>query len=434
MANNEGTPLHGDRSAWNTVDFPNEHARDIQDSLFSVHSSGNRTSGAPTVNDDSSEGYVLGSIWWDTNTNFMYMCTDPTEGAAVWGCFLKVDTPSEPFVRLNLPGDESSFAIDGDVILKYEDGYRDELVVGYVPDSEISLQGVVVGSWACDEQYTHLDSSVVVGYAAAADWGSAFAGVNAPYVGYSTVVGNEAATSTRVYRSVVNGCFAGSEASLDDSIVLGYHAGTGCMLSSDVVLGYYALYGGSNAVTSTNSVVIGHEAVGSPGSNLGSDFDDNVIIGHEAAKTADASLQRSVIIGSGAGYNAGSDGSVMIGYQAGYNCITDNRLYIGNSNSPTPLIYGEFDNNLLIIKDTLGLRERSSDPTYPAEGIAVMWLSDGTELGDDGDVLLMTTAGGVTKTCTLCDFSGASAVSSDALLLETGDYALLETGANVLLE
>jgi hypothetical protein len=49
--------------------------------------------------------------------------------------------------------------------------------------------------------------------------------------------------------------------------------------------------------------------------------------------------------------------------------------------------------------------ELSADPSDPAEGYAVMWMSDGTGAGDDGDVLLKITAGGATKTATLVDFS-----------------------------
>jgi len=37
MANNEGTPLHGDRSAWNTTDHAGEHARDIDESALLRH-------------------------------------------------------------------------------------------------------------------------------------------------------------------------------------------------------------------------------------------------------------------------------------------------------------------------------------------------------------------------------------------------------------
>lgn len=39
---------------------------------------------APTVNDDTSQGYVIGSLWVDMTNDRIYMCTDVTTGAAVW--------------------------------------------------------------------------------------------------------------------------------------------------------------------------------------------------------------------------------------------------------------------------------------------------------------------------------------------------------------
>ena len=49
--------------------------------------------------------------------------------------------------------------------------------------------------------------------------------------------------------------------------------------------------------------------------------------------------------------------------------------------------------------------ERSADPADPAEGKVIFWMSDGTGTGDDGDILFKITAGSVTKTGTLIDFS-----------------------------
>jgi len=53
--------------------------------------------------------------------------------------------------------------------------------------------------------------------------------------------------------------------------------------------------------------------------------------------------------------------------------------------------------------------ERSSDPTEPAEGQYVIWMSDGTGKGDDGDVMIASKAGGTTKYGTLFDHSGGAA-------------------------
>ena len=51
------------------------------------------------------------------------------------------------------------------------------------------------------------------------------------------------------------------------------------------------------------------------------------------------------------------------------------------------------------------MSERSSDPSAPAEGTWVCWMSDGVGSGADGDVLCKITAAAVTKTLTLFDFS-----------------------------
>lgn len=70
----------------------------------------------------------------------------------------------------------------------------------------------------------------------------------------------------------------------------------------------------------------------------------------------------SVFIGYSAGYGSASynaSGCVMIGYQAGYNSIVSNRLYIENSNSATPLIYGEFDTDLVRINGTLDVNQKA---------------------------------------------------------------------------
>ncbi|GLR16909.1 hypothetical protein GCM10007940_15240 [Portibacter lacus] len=62
---------------------------------------------------------------------------------------------------------------------------------------------------------------------------------------------------------------------------------------------------------------------------------------------------RNTVLGyrAGSGSNVGSNfsGNVLIGYEAGLNITGSNRLYIENSSSATPLIYGEFDNNLVRI-------------------------------------------------------------------------------------
>lgn len=68
---------------------------------------------------------------------------------------------------------------------------------------------------------------------------------------------------------------------------------------------------------------------------------------------------------------------------------------------------GEMPETYIPYSAILKIAESASDPSNPAEGKAVIWMSDGTGSGDDGDILIKITAGGVTKTATLVDFSAA---------------------------
>jgi len=98
----------------------------------------------------------------------------------------------------------------------------------------------------------------------------------------------------------------------------------------------------------------------------------------------------NTILGGSAGrYGAGhtKSGSVFIGYQAGYFENTSNKLYIENSNSDTPLIYGDFENDTLRINGTLDVNNAYQFPTSDGSSGQVLstngsgivtWVSGGT--------------------------------------------------------
>ena len=65
--------------------------------------------------------------------------------------------------------------------------------------------------------------------------------------------------------------------------------------------------------------------------------------------------------------------------------------------------------NWLLKGGYLKILERSSDPAEPGEGETVIWMSDGTGKGDDGDVLIAGKAAGATKWTTLFDHSAGAA-------------------------
>lgn len=73
------------------------------------------------------------------------------------------------------------------------------------------------------------------------------------------------------------------------------------------------------------------------------------------------------------GTNAGSSntegsGNVFLGRQAGFNEQGSNKLYIANSSTNSPLIYGEFNNELLRINGRLEVRDGISLDGFEAKG------------------------------------------------------------------
>jgi hypothetical protein len=80
---------------------------------------------------------------------------------------------------------------------------------------------------------------------------------------------------------------------------------------------------------------------------------DNTYIGLEAgfSKTA-GSYNTFIGLGAGASNTTGSN-NVFLGFWAGLNETGSNKLYIANSATNTPLIYGEFDNQILTVNGNL---------------------------------------------------------------------------------
>ncbi len=87
-----------------------------------------------------------------------------------------------------------------------------------------------------------------------------------------------------------------------------------------------------------------------------------------------------------------------MGYQAGYNETNGNRLYIENSNSANPLVYGEFDNDVLRVNGALQINNPSSTGyAFPTTD----GTTDGLVLATDANGSLYwasSTISGVTST------------------------------------
>jgi hypothetical protein len=83
--------------------------------------------------------------------------------------------------------------------------------------------------------------------------------------------------------------------------------------------------------------------------------DYNSFFGHESGYS-NTTGSFNTAIGQYAGYNNVSGNyNVFLGYRAGSNETGSNKLYIDSSDTLSPLIYGEFDNNLVEINGSLGI-------------------------------------------------------------------------------
>jgi hypothetical protein len=137
----------------------------------------------------------------------------------------------------------------------------------------------------------------------------------------------------------VNGC---ENIAVGCGAILGANGSNGCF---NIALGIYSMQflqdGGFN-------VGVGRQALRCMETGF-----CNVAVGNNALET-NCTGSDNVAIGRQTGqFNTTGSSNVFIGNQAGYQETGSDRLYITNTSTTTPLIYGEFDNDLLCINGEL---------------------------------------------------------------------------------
>lgn len=187
--------------------------------------------------------------------------------------------------------------------------------------------------------------------------------------GLNTAVGAHALrTTTDGYNLVAVGTYALCVNTTGHSnMAIGYNAlGLNTVGSFNTACGYAALYyntegiynaaGGCTALhlntTGNHNTAFGHSALyeNTTGSN-------NTGVGKWANRYNQEGSNNTMI-----GYEAGSGGSVhnksgnvFIGYRAGFNETGDNKLYIENSSSTSPLLWGDFSEDSLVVNGALNV-------------------------------------------------------------------------------
>ena len=181
--------------------------------------------------------------------------------------------------------------------------------------------------------------------------------------------------------------------SLDESIYIGFESGlntsgvgkdntfVGAYTGQDNIDGesncFLGYMSGENNTFGSSNVFIG---VLSGSSNL--DGAANVFIGTAAGNNSTGS--RNVFVGNASGSNISSgNGNICLGEFSGPEVLGtfSDRLYVDNSRTNTPLIYGEFDNDYLIIN---GRQWTTASPLS----------TNGNNLSNYAQVIINNTTGG----------------------------------------
>jgi hypothetical protein len=198
----------------------------------------------------------------------------------------------------------------------------------------------------------------------------------------------------------------GVEAGLNNTggfgTIVGYRAGYSNQGDHNTFLGRWA--GFSNTTGYRNTLVGGNVGYKHK-SGIG-----NVFLGYEAG--------RQCSVGT---YN------VFLGYRAGYYENDSNRLYIDNSNTTSPLIYGEFDNDLLVINGSVGVGTTSPIAKLEARtatGAAVK--GEHTSTGNFG--ILGTEEYGIWSEGDSAGTFGASAFGNGLLGMSASGYGVYGRG------
>ena len=133
---------------------------------------------------------------------------------------------------------------------------------------------------------------------------------------------------------------------------IGHHAlGSNTTGSDNFAVGIGAL---QTNTTGNNNIALGNEAM-----ETLEDGSKNIAIGIASMYNGTVS-SGNTMLGYQTGYNNTSgDNNIFIGYQAGYNETGSNKLYIDNSNTVSPLIYGDFDSNILGFSGNVGVNTKN---------------------------------------------------------------------------
>ena len=152
-----------------------------------------------------------------------------------------------------------------------------------------------------------------------------------------------------------------------DNIYIGTSAGKSNQVGEhNTMIGSYNGYNGTGNRNTFIGAFNGFNATGANNTTLGVDAGRNLVSGAEntyigagAASNEGVSGpgvgSRNVFLGYCSGFNNLGSDNIFLGYRAGQSETGSGKLYIENSSSTSPLIYGDFTNNLLKFNANVGI-------------------------------------------------------------------------------
>jgi len=158
----------------------------------------------------------------------------------------------------------------------------------------------------------------------------------------------------------------------------------------------------------------------------------NIMLGLDAGYVNSTGVD-NVYLGTASGRTSTGDGCVFLGHHSGYSELGDNKLYIENSTSNSPLIYGEFDNDIVKINGSLTINSGSNSVILPQDrGTSGQFLStNGSGIASWGNLPASSAANGINLEGTNIELGGTlnetttinqSAYGMIFNLTSTGDF------------
>lgn len=168
--------------------------------------------------------------------------------------------------------------------------------------------------------------------------------------------------------NTANGAYALSNGILgNNNTAIGAYAHSSGTGNDNTASGVYSLFVGSGDYNTANGAYALYSNTSTLNTAIGAytlysntSGHSNFAGGYDALRLNTTGMTNTAIGTNSLKNNVVGSGNIAIGYQSGENELGSNKLYIENSNSTTPLIYGEFDNDLIKINGNLLINNLST--------------------------------------------------------------------------